>query len=239
MVQVKALPKELIFVLGGARSGKSAFAERLAALRQAQEGGRVLYVATAEALDADMERRIANHRRQRPPEWDTLEEPLNLASALSDALQGYDALPGHDAPPGYDTCLLDCLTLWVSNMLLSMEERPRPSIEHGAGANPPPEGEGVAVEQEILVSARRLMETYEKSPATWIVVSNEVGLGVVPPSRLGAVYRDALGRVNQLVAARADKVYFMAAGLALEMKSLGALPYAAVELPFDKPRIEE
>lgn len=232
MVQVKALPKELIFVLGGARSGKSAFAERLA-LRQAQEGGRVLYVATAEALDADMERRIANHRRQRPPEWDTLEEPLNLASALSDALQGYDALPG------YDTCLLDCLTLWVSNMLLSMEERPRPSIEHGAGANPPSEGEGVAVEQEILVSARRLMEAYEKSPATWIVVSNEVGLGVVPPSRLGAVYRDALGRVNQLVAARADKVYFMAAGLALEMKSLGALPYAAVELPFDKPRIEE
>ena len=83
-----SLPKELIFVLGGARSGKSAFAERLAALRQAQAGGRVLYVATAEALDADMERRIANHRCQRPPEWDTLEEPLNLASALPDALQG-------------------------------------------------------------------------------------------------------------------------------------------------------
>ena len=206
-------------MLGGARSGKSAFAERLAALRHAHEGGRVLYVATAEALDADMERRIANHRRQRPPEWDTLEEPLNLASALPDALQGYD------------TCLLDCLTLWVSNMLLSIEGRPHP--------NPPPEGEGVAVEQEILASAQRLMEAYEKSPATWIVVSNEVGLGVVPPSRLGAVYRDALGRVNQAVAARADKVYFMAAGLALEMKSLGALPYAAVELPFEKPRIEE
>ena len=223
------MPKELIFVLGGARSGKSAFAERLAALRQAQEGGRVLYVATAEALDADMERRIANHRRQRPPEWDTLEEPLNLASALPDALQGYD------------TCLLDCLTLWVSNMLLSIEGRPHPRIEYGAGTNLPPEGEGegVAVEQEILASAQRLMEVYEKSPATWIVVSNEVGLGVVPPSRLGAVYRDALGRVNQAVAARADKVYFMAAGLALEMKSLGALPYAAVELPFDKPRIEE
>lgn len=213
------MPKELIFVLGGARSGKSAFAERLAALRQAQEGGRVLYVATAEALDADMERRIANHRRQRPLEWDTLEEPLNLASALPDALQGYD------------TCLLDCLTLWVSNMLLSIEGRPHP--------NPHPEGEGGAVEQEILASAQRLMEVYEKSPATWIVVSNEVGLGVVPPSRLGAVYRDALGRVNQAVAARADKVYFMAAGLALEMKSLGALPYAAVEVPFEKPRIEE
>ena len=216
---MKALPKELIFVLGGVRSGKSSFAERLAALRQAQEGGRVLYVATAEALDADMERRIANHRRQRPPEWDTLEEPVKLPDVLPSALEGYD------------TCLLDCLTLWVSNMLLSIEGRPHP--------NPPPEGEGVAVEQEILSAARRLMESYEKSPATWIVVSNEVGLGVVPPSRLGAVYRDALGRVNQAVAACADKVYFMVAGLALEMKSLGALPYAAVEVPLEKPRIEE
>ena len=205
---MEPLPKELILVLGGARSGKSAFAERLAALRQAQSGGRVLYVATAEALDADMERRIANHRQQRPPEWDTLEEPQHLASALPDALQGYD------------TCLLDCLTLWVSNMLLSMEDNPNS-------------------EREILAAAHNLMEAYEQSPATWIVVSNEVGLGVVPPSRLGAAYRDALGRVNQAVAARADKVYFMVAGLALEMKSLGALPYASVESPFDKPRIEE
>ena len=176
-------------------------------------------MATAEALDADMERRIANHRRQRPPEWDTLEEPVKLPDVLPSALEGYD------------TCLLDCLTLWVSNMLLSMEGRPHP--------NPPPEGEGGAVEQEILSAVHGLMEVYEKSPATWIVVSNEVGLGVVPPSRLGAAYRDALGRVNQAVAARADKVYFMVAGLALEMKSLGALPYAAVELPFEKPRIEE
>ena len=204
------MPKELIFVLGGARSGKSAFAERLAALRQAQEGGRVLYVATAEALDADMERRIANHRRQRPPEWGTLAEPVKLPDVLPSALEGYGA------------CLLDCLTLWVSNMLLNMEGRPHP--------NPPPEGEGGAVEQEILASAQRLMEVYEKSPATWIVVSNEVGLGVVPPSRLGAVYRDALGRVNQAVAARADKVYFMVAGLALEMKSLGALPFTSADL---------
>ena len=192
------MPKQLIFVLGGARSGKSAFAERLAALRQTQEGGRVLYVATAEALDADMERRIANHRRQRPPEWDTLEEPLHLPTALPPALEGYD------------TCLLDCLTLWVSNLLLKMEGNPN-------------------AEQEILAAAHRLLETYERSSATWIVVSNEVGLSVVPSTRLGAVYRDALGRVNQAVAARADKVYFMVAGLALEIKSLGALPYTSAE----------
>ena len=189
------MAKELIFVLGGARSGKSSFAERLARHR----GGRVLYVATAEALDADMERRIAAHRRGRPREWDTLEEPVNLASALPSALEGYD------------TCLLDCLTLWVSNLLLGMENDP-------------------IVQEKILLAAYRLLEVYEQSPATWVVVSNEVGLGIVPPYPLGAAYRDALGRVNQIVAARASRVYFMAAGLALDLKALGALPYAIVDL---------
>ena len=210
-MRASPLPKELIFVLGGARSGKSAFAERLAALRQAQAGGRVLYVATAQALDADMERRIANHRQQRPAEWDTLEEPVSLPDTLPSALDGYD------------TCLLDCLTLWVSNLLLSIEGRPHPN----------PEGEGTSAEQEILSAARRLLAVYEQSAATWIVVSNEVGLSVVPSTRLGAVYRDALGRVNQAVAARADRVYFMVAGLALEMKSLGALPYNSADLRLD------
>ena len=119
------MPKQLIFVLGGARSGKSAFAERLAA-----QGGRVLYVATAEALDDDMRRRIAAHRSQRPAEWGTLEEPLDLASVLPAALDGYD------------TCLLDCVTLWVSNLLLSKEGNP-------------------AAEREILEAARALMEVYE------------------------------------------------------------------------------
>ena len=189
------MSKQLIFVLGGARSGKSAFAERLAA-----QGGRVMYVATAEALDDDMRRRIAGHRSQRPAEWDTLEEPLHLASVLPAALDGYD------------TCLLDCVTLWVSNLLLSKEGNP-------------------AAELQILEAARALVEVYERSHATWIVVSNEVGLGVVPPSALGARYRDALGRVNQLLAARADRVYLMVAGLSLELKSLGAVPLANAELP--------
>jgi adenosylcobinamide kinase/adenosylcobinamide-phosphate guanylyltransferase len=189
------MTKQLILVLGGARSGKSTFAERLARRR----GGRVLYVATAEAMDEDMERRIMAHRQQRPEEWQTLEEPLELTSALPPVLGGYD------------TCLLDCLTLWASNLLLSMEGNPN-------------------AEQEIQAAAGRLLDVYEQSSATWIMVSNEVGLGVVPPSRLGAVYRDALGRVNQAVAARADRVYFMVAGLALEMKSLGALSYTSLEL---------
>ncbi len=193
--QGNGLPDQLIFVLGGARSGKSSFAERLALRR----GGRVLYAATAEPLDDDMKRRIAAHRRQRPPDWTTLEEPLALSTAIPPALQGHD------------TCLLDCLTLWVSNMLLSMEGNP-------------------LAEREIVAAAHRLIEVYEQTAAAWIVVSNEVGLGVVPPSALGAAYRDALGRVNQIVAARADKVYFMAAGLALELKALGAVPYACLDL---------
>ena len=193
---VTALAESLILILGGARSGKSAFAEALAR----QRGGRTLYVATAEALDAGMERRIAAHRRQRPPEWDTLEEPLHLASAIPPAL------------PGYDTCLLDCLTLWVSNMLLRLEGNPE-------------------AEREILAATEALLAVWRRSAAGWIVVSNEVGLGVSPATALGGAYRDALGRVNQAVAACADQVYLMTAGLALELKSLGARPYQSLISP--------
>ena len=187
------MPRELIFILGGARSGKSAFAERLA-----QQAGRVLFVATAQAQDDDMRRRIGAHRAKRPPEWSTLEEPHDLASAIPSALEGHN------------TCLLDCLTLWVSNLLLAKE------------AN-------LDAEAEILEEVERMLDVYDSSHATWIVVSNEVGLGVVPATRLGSRYRDVLGRVNQAVASRADKVYLMVAGLALEMKSLGAVPFVMPE----------
>lgn len=187
------MTKELILILGGARSGKSAFAEQVA-----QQAGRVLFVATAQAQDDDMRQRIRAHRAKRPPEWSTLEEPHNLASAIPSALEGHN------------TCLLDCLTLWVSNLLLSKE------------------GSATA-ESEILNEVGRLLDTYDSSPATWIVVSNEVGLGVVPPTRLGSQYRDLLGRVNQAVASRADRVYLMVAGLALELKSLGATPNAPLD----------
>ena len=188
------MPGQLRFVLGGARSGKSAFAERLA-----RQGGRVLYVATAQAFHEDMERRIAVHRSQRPQEWGTLEEPLALPSLLPADLHGYD------------TCLLDCVTMWVSNLLPNLEGSP--------------DAQG-----EILANAERLLEVCANSSATWILVSNEVGLGVVAPSTLGVAYRDALGRVHQAIAARADEVYFMVAGLALEMKSLGVLPISSAQL---------
>ena len=185
------MSRELILIIGGARSGKSALAERLAAKNA--RTGKVLFVATAQALDKDMERRIAAHRSGRPDTWDTLEEPVGIVDAMRGSIGKHDLV------------LLDCLTLWVSNMLLKDE-----------GSSD--------TEQTILAAAQDLLLLYEDGDAGWIIVSNEVGLGVVPQSSLGRVYRDALGRVNQLVAARADKVYLMSAGLALELKSLGARP---------------
>ena len=175
------MSKRLTLILGGVRAGKSSYAQRLAA-----SGKRVLFVATAEAGDAEMAARIRAHQASRPADWDTLEEPLDPATALALVLHRYD------------TVLLDCLTLWVSNLLLS--GRPH----------------------DIPVEVRRLLESYRQGDASWIVVSNEVGLGVVPANELGRAFADELGRVNQLVAAKADAVYFMAAGLPMAMKGPAA-----------------
>jgi adenosyl cobinamide kinase/adenosyl cobinamide phosphate guanylyltransferase len=181
---------ELILILGGARSGKSAFAERLAAARS-----KVLFVATAQALDGEMRRRIAAHKGKRPPSWATLEEPLEVAAALERRARGYD------------TVVLDCLTLWVSNLMLRERSEAK-------------------AERETLVQAQRLAELWAGGTATWIVVTNEVGLGIVPPTKLARCYRDLLGKVNQVFATRADRVYLMVAGLALDVKAAGGKPFA-------------
>ncbi len=178
------MSKRLTLILGGARAGKSTYAQEVAS-----SGKRVLFVATAEAGDRDMEARIEAHRKSRPTEWDTIEEPLDLVGALE---------PLADR---YDTVLLDCLTLWISNLLLR-------------------DGEDEAGNADIPGEVRRLLEAYERGTASWIVVSNEVGLGVVAPTRLGRLYADELGRANQMVAAAADDVFFLAAGLALNLKKL-------------------
>ena len=178
--------KRLTLVLGGARAGKSNYAQGLAA-----ESGQVLFVATAEPGDEEMERRIRSHREGRPAGWDTLEEPLDVAEALTPLL------------PCYDTVLFDCLTLWVSNLMLR-------------------EPDTTSARKNILPETQRLLDLYRGGDASWIVVSNEVGLGVVPSTELGRIYADELGRVNQLVASEADDVYFMAAGLPLKMKAGGS-----------------
>ncbi len=176
------MSKKLTLILGGVRSGKSRFAQRLAS-----DGKRVLFLATAEAGDADMAARIQSHKETRPSEWDTLEEPLDLAASLSSILNDYDVV------------ILECLTLWVSNLMLA----------------PPTAGDAKA---DIPSRVHEILELYRRGDASWIVVSNEVGLGVIPSTTLGRNYADELGRVNQLVAAAADAVYFMAAGLPLQIK---------------------
>ncbi|MBI2965122.1 MAG: bifunctional adenosylcobinamide kinase/adenosylcobinamide-phosphate guanylyltransferase [Chloroflexi bacterium] len=186
------MTKQLILILGGARAGKSELAQNLAGAL----GKTVLFVATAEAKDPDMAARIAAHRKRRPPHWELIEEPLDLAGRLS-------RRSGHT-----DVVLLDCLTLWVSNLLLK-EGEDDGSLACGA--------------------AEQLVDLYRRDASSWIVVSNEVGLGVVPPTPLGRAYRDALGAVNQIFARRADRVYLVVAGLALELKSLGARNLSEIE----------
>lgn len=164
-------------VLGGARSGKSAYAERLAV----ETGLERLYCATATPFDAEMAARIARHRADRADEgWQTIEEALDIAAVIR-----------RDATP---TCviLVDCLTLWLNNLMFA--------------------GQDVAVAQAALLEALR------EARGPVILVSNEVGLGLVPETPLGRDFRDAQGRLNQAVAAQVASVVFVAAGLPLKLK---------------------
>ena len=189
------MSKELILVLGGARAGKSAFAQRLA---QAM-GRRVLCVATAQPGDEEMRRRIRRHRQRRPSAWRLVEEPLAVAQALT---------PFLDAT---DVALIDCLTVWVSNLLLAA--LPGGVVQGFRQAE--------VAEKTVSRAMEDLLVRYREGPASFVVVSNEVGMGVVPEYPLGRLYRDCLGRANQQVAAQADRVYYVVAGLALDWKSLG------------------
>ncbi|GIX45870.1 MAG: adenosylcobinamide kinase/adenosylcobinamide phosphate guanyltransferase [Candidatus Tectimicrobiota bacterium] len=182
---------QLILVLGGARSGKSAYAQRLA---QALGGPQVLFVATAEAGDAEMAQRIARHRQARPAAWRTLEVPRHLGDTVGP--QVGDAA----------VVLVDCLTLLVSNTVLQ------------AG----PQAAAPAVQAEV----EALLRACQTGSATWVVVSNEVGLGLVPDTPLGRLYRDVLGQANQALAAQAQAVYLLVAGLAVDLKALAAGPGA-------------
>ncbi len=178
--------KRLTLILGGARSGKSAYAQRLAAER----GARVLYVATAEAGDDEMAARLAAHRAQRPAHWQTLEVPRRIGAAIRISTGTAEVI------------VLDCLTLLASNVITAL---PEPVTAETAD---------MALKAEVDA----LLAAYEESTAEWIVVSNEVGLGLVPPYPLGRVYRDALGRAHQRLAVVAGEVLFMIAGLPLPLK---------------------
>jgi adenosylcobinamide kinase/adenosylcobinamide-phosphate guanylyltransferase len=185
--------RTVTLILGGARSGKSAYAEALAS----HLGGRVLYVATAEALDDEMRARAAAHQARRPREWTTLEVPLNVGAALR----------SDPAAVGADVILLDCLTLLVSNVLLACAPD---------GLEPDVDAAWASVQAEVgaLLAVRRWLGAH------LVVVSNEVGLGVVPAYSLGRTYRDCLGRANQALGRVADRVIWMAAGLPVDLRAL-------------------
>jgi adenosylcobinamide kinase/adenosylcobinamide-phosphate guanylyltransferase len=195
----------LTLLIGGARSGKSAFAERLAAA----SGDPVVFIATMEPLDDDVRARIAVHQQSRPPEWRTIEAPRDLLTALN------------QHTTASDTVVIDCVTLWVSNLLLA---------SLGESDNPAPADAERAL-AAIDKASRALIEQITSRSGESIVVTNEVGMGVVPAYALGRLFRDALGRVNALFATRADRVYSLTAGLALELKAAGAVPIDAFEAP--------
>jgi len=179
----------LTFILGGARSGKSAYAEKLASA----VGNSVLYIATAEILDEEMRRRIEHHRERRPAGWQTLEAPRQIASALRPRLNGTQ----------FAVCLLNCLSVWTSNIILSLPEDCDESTAWAA----------VQAEMDALLE---LVQSHTN--LSWIFVSNETGMGVVPAYPLGRLYRDVLGRANQHTAACAGSVYWMAAGIPVKIK---------------------
>ncbi len=180
----------LILVLGGARSGKSAYAQQLARKADEERGGGVVYIATAEAGDEEMRERIERHRRARPPGWETVEAPRGVAAVVARVGEGRAAV------------ILDCLTLLVSNLLLA----------EGEDADREEATRRVLREVEELIEAARAVE------ADVIVVSNEVGMGVVPPTPLGRLFQDIAGQANQLLAQAADEVYFLLAGLPQRLK---------------------
>jgi adenosylcobinamide kinase/adenosylcobinamide-phosphate guanylyltransferase len=177
-------------IIGGARSGKSLLAEQ----RATESGLRVVYVATAQALDGEMSQRIAHHRARRPAQWGLVESPLELAATLRQ----------HAAP---DVCLLvDCLTLWLSNLLFA-----------GEAAKQAEAGLTVACPR-FFGELDALIETLPKLPGRIIIVSNEVGWGLVPMAPVSRLFTDEQGRLNQRVAAVCERVTLVVAGLPLSLK---------------------
>jgi adenosylcobinamide kinase/adenosylcobinamide-phosphate guanylyltransferase len=174
----------IIFITGGARSGKSTFAERITH----NFGAPFCYLATAQPLDDEMNHRIAKHQQRRGDAWQTTEEPLQLAETLAN----YDGT--------YNAVLIDCLTLWLSNLLMLHEYQ------------------GEKAEGRILEDVLHLADTLRGMKTPVVIVSNEVGMGIVPENRLARMFRDIAGQANQIIAATADEAWLVASGIPLRLK---------------------
>lgn len=174
----------LIFITGGARSGKSTLAVELAK----EYDGKVAFIATAQAGDDEMERRIFLHKQERPQGWTTIEEPMDVASAI-------------DSASGHDIVIIDCITLLISNLLCSQEN--------------------ITEIKWILEKIEKLAESAKKFDGTVIIISNEVGMGIVPENKLAREFRDLAGKANQIIAKSADQVYVCFSGIPLLIKGKG------------------
>ena len=183
------MASQLCLVLGGVRSGKSAFAEgRIASLSQ----GPVLYVATGVAVDDEMKERIQRHQASRPQKWSTLEEPVNLADRLAPLLNGAGSP---------DAVIIDSVDVWVANILMENQTETKQELE-----------------EAVMKQADKLLTLAADSPQAFVMVSSEVGLSLVPPEPLGRRFQDLLGMVNQKIAASATEVYLVIAGIPLKIK---------------------
>ncbi|RJQ49451.1 MAG: bifunctional adenosylcobinamide kinase/adenosylcobinamide-phosphate guanylyltransferase [Nitrospiraceae bacterium] len=183
---------QIFFITGGARSGKSSFAMSEAG----KVKGRKAYIATAQALDEEMHDRILRHRQQRSAEWDTYEEPLQVTDVLEKIMTAHDVV------------LLDCLTLWLSNLMIREPDsgRIRPTVDEYLS-------EFVAMLQQL-----KGLSHDTRHASRLFIVSNEVGMGIVPENELARKFRDHAGILNQKIAAIADEVYLVTAGIPVKIK---------------------
>ena len=178
----------VILVTGGARSGKSSFGELIA---KKLGGDRVIYIASGVAVDNEMEERIAAHKNSRPDGWKTVEAPLNICSELKKI-------------PEESVVLFDCLTTYLSNLLIREEDK-----------------EYREIEKILLKEVRDILKTAVERKLEFIIIQNEIGQGVVPPYRLGRYFRDISGRAARICASAAERVFTMTAGLPREIKGEG------------------
>ena len=179
---------KFILILGGVRSGKSQFAQEMAS----RMGGGVLFVATGEPLDEEMRHRIEEHRKMRPSNWRTVEAPLSVGRRIREQIGDAQVV------------IVDCLTLLVSNVI--------------GRCGDPEQVDARLVSEKVAVEIEELVACIEEAGASFVLVSNEVGMGLVPDNRLGRLYRDCLGKANRELAERADTVYFMIAGIPMVVK---------------------
>jgi len=197
----------ITLVLGGVRSGKSRWAQRLA-----QQTERVGYIATALPIDAEMQQKIRRHQQDRPAHWTVFEEPIEVANVIIDHAHHFDTL------------LVDCLTIFVANILIAAEHEPALNIASQPALNIASQPAlNIASQLDQRIAA--LLHALQTAAAPVVLVSNEVGSGVVPANPLGRNYRDALGEMNQRVAAIADNVVLMIAGLPLVLKGNDGLKH--------------